>query len=138
MFVLDTNVVSELMRAAPDRAVLRWVSARPLASLYTTSITEAEVLHGIMLLPRGKRRDAMEIAARAMFDDDFRGRVLAFGGDAARMYAEVRAGRSRAGKPIGALDAQIAAIARAVDAAIVTRNADDFEDAGVSVINPWR
>ena len=119
MIVLDTNVVSELMKPAPSAAVARWIADQPATTLYTTSITQAEILHGIMLLPAGKRRAALEAAAGAMFDEDFGGRVLPFGGEAARGYA------------------QIAAIALSSSAAVATRNASDYEGCGINVLNPW-
>ena len=137
MIVLDTNVISELMRATPATAVVRWTNARPAASLYITSITQAELLHGIQLLPRGKRRDAIEAAAEEMLERDFAGRVLPFGSDAAVAYARIAAARRRTGRPISAFDAQIAAIARASDADLATRNVDDFAGCGVDVIDPW-
>lgn len=137
MIVLDTNVVSELMKSAPDAAVARWIAQQQAATLYTTSITQAEVLHGILLLPAGKRRAALQAAAEAMFDQDFGGRVLPFGGDAARAYAQIAAQRRRSGRPISNFDAQIAAITRAARAALATRNASDYEDCGIKVMNPW-
>lgn len=138
MIVLDTNVVSELMRAAPNQAVVHWVAAQPMASLYTTSITQAEVLHGILLLPPGRRRSAVEAAAAAMFREDFAGRILAFGSDAAPPYARIAAQRRRAGRPISQFDAQIAAIAAAHGAAVATRNVADFDGCGVKVVDPWQ
>ena len=135
--MLDTNVVSELMKAAPAEAVLDWVAAQPATSLYTTSITQAEILHGIALLPSGKRRDALRVAAGAMFTDDFEGRILPFGSDAAQPYATLAAQRRRAGRPISHFDAQIAAIAQSTGAAIATRNVTDYSACGVKVINPW-
>jgi predicted nucleic acid-binding protein len=137
MIVLDTNVLSELMRATPEAAVVRWVNTRPAASLYVTSITQAEILHGIQLLPRGKRRDALAAAAAEMFEHDFAGRVLPFGSDAAVAYAGIAAARRRAGRPISGFDAQIAAIARTHDADLATRNVDDFEGCGIDVLDPW-
>lgn len=137
MIVLDTNVVSELMKPAPAESVLHWTSAQPATSLYTTSITQAEILHGIMLLPSGKRRSALEAAAEAMFHEDFGGRILPFGADAARPYARIAAERRRLGRPISHFDAQIAAIARSTGAAIATRNVADYDACGVKVINPW-
>ncbi len=137
MIVLDTNVVSELMRAAPAPAVVRWVAAQPAPSLYTTSVTQAEVLHGVRLLPAGKRRTAMEAAAEAMFREDFAGRVLPFGSDAARAYARIAAERARLGRPISQFDAQIAAIAHASGAELATRNVADFAKCGVHVVDPW-
>jgi toxin FitB len=138
MIILDTNVISELMRATPAAAVVRWLNARPATSLYITSITQAEVLHGIQLLPKRKRRDAVAAAAAEAFEHDFAGRVLPFGSDAAIAYAEIAASRRRAGRPISGFDAQIAAITRAHDADLATRNVDDFEGCGVDVLNPWR
>jgi toxin FitB len=111
MILLDTNVVSELMKAAPAESVVEWVSAQLESSLYTTSITQAEILHGIALLPSGKRRRAIEDAAHAMFAKEFKGRILGFGSDAALPYAQIAADRRRAGRPISSFDAQIAAIA---------------------------
>ena len=137
MIILDTNVLSELMRPAPAASVVRWVAAQPATSLYTTSITQAEILHGIMLLPTGRRRNALEAAARALFDHDFGGRVLPFGSDAAHPYARIAAERRRAGRPISQFDAQIAAIAHSAGAVIATRNVADYDATGVEVINPW-
>lgn len=137
MIVLDTNVVSELMRATPDRQVVAWVAGQPAAGLFTTSITQAEILHGIMLLPAGKRRTAIAQAAEAMFDEDFDGRVLAFGSEAAQPYAQIATARRRSGRPIAHFDAQIAAIAYAAGASVATRNTADFDGCGVRVMNPW-
>ena len=137
MILLDTNILSELMRPAPTESVVRWMATQPATSLYTTSITQAEIFHGIMLLPAGRRRTAFEAAAEAMFDQDFHGRILAFGSDAARPYARIAAERRRAGRPISHFDAQIAAIARSAGAAVATRNAADYDGCGVKVINPW-
>ena len=137
MIVLDTNVVSELMKSAPDAAVARWIADQQATSLYTTSITQAEVLHGILLLPAGKRRAALEAAAEAMFDKDFGGRVLPFGSDAARAYAQIAAQRRRSGRPISKFDAQIAAITRTARAAVATRDVGDYDGCGIKVMNPW-
>jgi hypothetical protein len=114
VILLDTNVVSELMKSAPAEAVVGWTAAQPASSLYTTSITQAEIFHGILLLPSGKRRRAIEAAAQAMFSEEFEGRVLAFGSESAFPYARIAADRRRAGRPISGFDAQIAAIARTV------------------------
>ncbi|MBI2294963.1 MAG: type II toxin-antitoxin system VapC family toxin [Betaproteobacteria bacterium] len=137
MILLDTNVLSELMKPAPSEGVMRWMAAQPATSLYTTSVTQAEILHGVMLLPPGRRRNAIEAAAEAMFREDFGGRILPFGSDAAHPYARIAAERRRAGRPISHFDAQIAAIARSTGAAIATRNVTDYDDCGVKVINPW-
>ena len=137
MIILDTNVVSELMRPTPTAAVTEWVASQPSPSLYTTSITEAEILHGIMLLPAGRRRTALEVASLAMFSEDFAGRILGFGSDAAAHYARIASDRRRAGHPNSAFDAQIAAIARVMGATIATRNIADFEGLGLRLVDPW-
>jgi toxin FitB len=137
MIVLDTNVLSELMRPSPATSVERWVAARPSSSLFTTTITQAEILYGVALLPRGRRRNALEGAVEAMFEEDFAERVLPFDAAAAHAFARIAADRRREGKAIAQLDAQIAAIARARDAAIATRNVKDFEGCGVELFDPW-
>jgi hypothetical protein len=137
VIILDTNVVSELMKPAPAGRVLDWIAAQPASALYTTSITQAEILHGLALLPKGKRRNALESAAEAMLREDFAGRILPFGSDAAQAYARIAADRRRAGRPISQFDAQIAAIARSAGAAIATRNVTDYDRCGVKILNPW-
>jgi predicted nucleic acid-binding protein len=137
MNILDTNVVSELMRPEPYEGVATWVDAQPVDDLFVTSITQAEVLHGVLLLPKGKRRLLLERAATSMFAEDFAERILPFGSDAARAYAEIAADRRRAGKPISHFDAQIAAIARISGALLVTRNVNDFAGCGIRVFDPW-
>lgn len=137
MIVLDTNVVSELMSPRPSKAVTRWVSRHPAAALFTTTITQAEILYGVLLLPAGRRRKTIEELAEAMFDQEFSGRVLGFDGSAARTYAEIAVIRRRSGRPISHFDAQIAAIARAASAPIATRNVADFDGCGVEVVDPW-
>ena len=116
---------------------MRWMAAQPATSLYTSSITQAEILHGIMLLPSGRRRKALEAAAVAMFREDFAGRILAFGSDAAEPYARIAVERRRRGRPVSHFDAQIAAIARSAGAAIASRNVTDYDGCGVKVVNPW-
>jgi predicted nucleic acid-binding protein len=116
---------------------MSWVGAQPSRSLYVTSITQAEVLYGVLLLPAGKRRASIETAAAAMFETEFAGRILPFGSDAAALYAQIAAERRRAGQPISHFDAQIAAIARATGANLATRNIDDFAHCGIKVIDPW-
>jgi hypothetical protein len=136
MFMLDTNVISELMRPAPDAAVFAWVAAQPRASLYTTSVTRAEILSCIGIMPEGRRR-ALSDAAAAMFDEDLRGRILAFDSAAADRYADVIVSRRQAGAPTHTFDALIAATALAARAAVVTRDTDGFAGCGLIVINPW-
>jgi predicted nucleic acid-binding protein len=137
MIVLDTNVVSEFMKATPDAAVVRWIGARSAADHYTTSITQAEILYGIQLLPAGKRRNLLRQAAEGMFAEDFAGRVLGFGIVAAPAYARIASEGRRLGRPISHFDAQIAAIAEVSGASIATRNVDDFAGLGLTILNPW-
>ncbi|HKY38694.1 MAG TPA: type II toxin-antitoxin system VapC family toxin [Polyangiaceae bacterium] len=137
MIVVDTNVLSELMRPKPAPSVVEWVGEQAATSLYTTTITQAEVLYGILLLPAGKRRTELLGAAEAMFREDFGARVLPFGTEAAALYARIAADRRRAGRPISHFDAQISAIARACGARVATRNVADFENCGVQLLNPW-
>src|SRR6266566_2435357 len=128
MVVLDTNVLSELMKQAPAARVVQWVASHPATSLFTTSITYAEIAHGIMLLPAGRRRSAIETAAEVMFKEEFAGRLLPFDYHAAPHYAQIAAVRQRRGRPISHFDAQIAAIARTAGAIVATRNVNDFEE----------
>lgn len=127
------------MQPSPSAAVLAWLSRQlPDRHFYVTTITMAEVLYGVELLPRGKRRDKMQIQAEAVFAEDFRGRILPFDEEAARAFAQIAAARRVQGRPIAELDAQIAAIARSRNATIATRNVADFENCGIRLINPWR
>jgi toxin FitB len=138
-FVLDTNVLSELMRETPATQVLDWFAKHTSDQLHTSVITHAEILAGIALLPTGKRRDALSSAARHMFEEDFAGRCLNFGGPAVALYGTVRAQRQLAGRPIDTADAQIAAIALATGSTLVTRNTKDFASIeNLTVVNPWQ
>ena len=137
-FLIDTNVLSELMRENPAPQVLAWFSGQNAHELQTSAITHAEILAGIALLPAGKRQEAMALAANQIFEEDFSGRCLHFGGVAVEHYATVRAQRQLAGRPIDTADAQIAAIALAADLTLVTRNTKDFEGiTGLQIVNPW-
>ena len=136
MIVLDTNVVSELMRSAPERRVVSWVTQQSAAELATTSVTLAEVRYGILRLPDGRRRGLLLDA----FDDvftAFREKVLPFDAPAAAQYADIAAERELAGQPISGFDGQIAAICRARQATLATRNTNDFGGLGLDVVNPW-
>ncbi|MEJ7744644.1 MAG: type II toxin-antitoxin system VapC family toxin [Nocardioidaceae bacterium] len=136
MIVLDTNVVSELMRSAPSEAVLRWVQAQSATQLYTTSVTLAEVRYGIARLPDGRRKDLLMAAAEEVFTT-FADRVLAFDAAAAVHYADVAVARARAGAPISGFDAQIAAVCRRHQAALATRNINDFDHLELDLLDPW-
>jgi len=137
MIVLDTNVLSEALRPIPELSVLAWLAKQPRASLFTTTVTRGEILYGIRLLSDGKRRRGLWDAANMIFDEDFAGHVLSFDSEAADMYAEISASRRTAGKAISQFDAMIVAMARSRGASLATRNAKDFENCGVDVINPW-
>ncbi len=138
MIVLDTNVLSELMRPEPHPAVLAWVAAQPRTTLYTTSINWAEVLFGVAALPAGRRRSAFEAVVAAIFAEELAGRVLPFDGAAAEHYARIVTTRRAAGAPIEGFDALIAATAAAAGFAVATRDAGGFEGCGVGIINPWQ
>ncbi len=135
--LLDTNVLSELLRSAPERSVLKWLAAQPAEGLFVTAVTQAEMMLGARLLPAGKRRTALESALCGIFDEDFAGRVLAFDSAATAAYAEIVAARRAAGRPISQFDAQIVAIASKHSMSVATRNVDDFTGCGVAVIDPW-
>jgi predicted nucleic acid-binding protein len=138
-FLLDTNVLSELMRAKPSEQVLAWFSQNGTAPMFTSAITQAEILTGIALLPAGKRRSALAVASDAMFDLDFAGRCLAFDSAAAKQQALVVAARTAQGRPVTTEDSQIAAIALAAGLTVVTRNTKDFENIeGLSLASPWQ
>ena len=137
MFILDTNVASELMRPEPTTAVAAWIAERDAQDMYLTAVSEAELRYGVAILPTGKRRNALEAAMTRWLELGFGERILPFDSVAARAYAEIAAGRRQAGRPIGEADCRIAAISRARGAALVTRNVRDFEGTGLDVIDPW-
>ncbi len=138
MIVLDTNVVSELLRPAPTQLVEAWLAAQDGATVYFTAVGEAELRHGVAILPAGRRRAALAKAIEDMLDEDFHDRILSFDRAAAQAYAAIAAERRAAGRPISQFDCQIAAIARAHEAAVATRNTGDYEGCGIDVIDPWR
>ena len=137
MIVLDTNVVSELMRPSPAPAVVEWTAGHDAADLFLTAVGEAELRAGVAVMPAGRRRDGIASAVEAMLREDFAGRILAFDSAAALSYAAVVAARRRSGRPLAHFDGQIAAIARSRRMAVATRNTRDFEDTGVDLIDPW-
>ena len=136
MIVLDTNVVSELMRTAPEPAVLSWLQQPSGDGLYTTTITVAEIRSGIARLPEGRRRESLHQAANEIFAA-FPRQVLTFDLAAANAYADIVTSRENLGMPINGFDAQIAAICRSQAAVLATRNTKDFADTGLTIINPW-
>ncbi len=138
MIILDTNIISEMMKLEPDARVVQWLGEQPVASLFITTITQAEILYGLSLLSDGKRKAALLGTAQSMFSEDFAGRILPFDGSAAETYPEIFLERRRAGKSISQFDAQIAAIAQSRGAKLATRNVNDFADCGLDIINPWQ
>lgn len=136
--LLDTNVLSELMRSQPSSIVLGWFAQQEGTVFYTSAITQAELLLGVALLPGGKRRDAIAGAVEQMFDQDFAGRCLPFDELAAHEYAALVATRNKAGMPISTEDAQIAAIALRHGLALATRNTKDFRKINeLILLDPW-
>ncbi len=139
MIVLDTNVLSELTKPAPDASVTAWVARQRRADLCTTAISEAELAFGVALLPKGRRREALAHAVARLLAEGLGGRVLAFDRTAAAAYGEIAAGRRASGLPVATADGQIAAIARARGATVLaTRDVGGFEGCGVRVVDPWR
>jgi toxin FitB len=138
VIIVDTNVISELMKPLPSPAVVAWLSSQTPDDVFTTAITAAEVLYGVELLPKSKRREALLQQVAATFSEDFSGRILFFDEQAARMFASIAVSRRTQGRPIGIVDAQIVAISKVHGATLATRNTDDFEGCGVRLINPWQ
>jgi toxin FitB len=137
MIILDTNVVSELMRPAPLPAVLGWLQEHPSHDVYTTAVTVAEIRYGIARLPEGRRRAELYQAASEIFAA-FPDQVLSFDLAAAGAYADIVAYRDSLGSPIDGFDAQIAAICRTNAATLATRNTKDFIDTGIAMVDPWQ
>jgi predicted nucleic acid-binding protein len=138
MILLDTNILSELMRPLPTAVVEEWLGAQMSASLFISAVTEAELRFGVALLADGKRRSRLAEELDKMLAEDFAERILPFDSAAAISYARVASQRRKAGRPIAQADAQIVAIALSRGAALATRNVTDFADCGVDLINPWR
>ena len=138
VIVLDTNVLSELMRPAPDAGVVAWLGARDPFELATTTITIAEIQRGIVRLPDGRRRKSLEQRFCAFVEAAFPGRLLAFDRDAAYACGEVSASRERNGLHADAVDMMIAAIVKTAGATLATRNTRDFEACGIALADPWR
>jgi predicted nucleic acid-binding protein len=137
MIVLDTNVLSEAMKLSPDPAVARWMMRERGRGLFMTTVSEAEILYGIAILPDGQRKRDLETAAQGILAL-FAGRILPFDSLAAREFAKIVADLRRLGRPIQDLDALIAAITRARGMSLATRNSRDFAETGLAIINPWQ
>lgn len=137
MFLLDTNVLSAIMSTTPAPEVAAFVSSQAVEHLFTASVCQAEILAGLAIMPAGRRRLDLEAAVRAMFLEDFEGRVLPFDMAAAVTYADIFATRRRLGRLVATVDLMIASIARSRGVSVVTRNVADFDDCGVAIVNPW-
>jgi len=136
-FLLDTNVVSELIRKARNPAVVSWTTGTPLEDLYFSTVGEAELRFGAAILPEGRRRQTLLTDIENFLREAFGDRVLPFDREAAREYADIAASRRSAGRPVAPADCQIAAVARSRNLTMVTRNVSDFDGIGVKVFNPW-
>ena len=137
MILLDTNVISEMMRPKPAPVVSAWLDQNPEEDLWTASVVLAELLSGIDLMPVGRKQSALRESIESMITEDFRGQILKFDLPAARHYGRILALRQKMGRPIREMDALIAATALANGATLATRNTSDFENCGVQLIDPW-
>jgi predicted nucleic acid-binding protein len=137
VIVLDTNVLSEEIRLAPSPKVLRWFEKQTPVSVFTTAVSQAEMLYGLESLPAGRRRSALQLAIEKVFGEEFAGRILPFDEDAARVFGQIVARRDALGRPISQFDAMIAAIARSRRATLATRNMADFQECGLKIVDPW-
>lgn len=137
MILLDTNVLSELIRPTPDERVTAWLDSLDSSTVATTSITAAELLYGVARLPAGRRKKRLTDAIHGLLDEDLGGRIEPFDSTAADHYASIVSDRDTAGRPISMADAQIASICRRLGAALATRNTSDFDRTGIDLIDPW-
>lgn len=137
MIILDTNVLSALMRATPEAEVVRWLDRQPAESIWITSITLFEARLGLALLPKGRRRQSLGVAFDQLLEEDLENRVLDFDSAAATEAAALAAARQRVGRPVDVRDTLIAGIALARRATLATRNVRHFQDLSVAVIDPW-
>ncbi len=138
MIILDTNAVSEFLKVAPAPQVEAWLYGQDGMQLYFTAVGEAELRRGVAILPVGRRRSALAVAVDDILEKDLQRRILPFDRAAAAAYAIIASARRAAGRPISQFDCQIAAIAKARDAALATRNIRDFEGCGVDLVDPWQ
>lgn len=138
MILLDTNVISELVRPVPQPAVQNFLRSHPPEELFTSAICEAEIRYGVARIPAGRRRDELAARILAFLAEAFAGGILPFDSGCAARFAEIRASREAKGKPIAVEDAMIAATTAAHGATLATRNLADFGDCGIEVVNPWQ
>ena len=137
MILLDTNIISELMKTKPDANVIRWIDQQDVMQLTLSTITIAEISYGLNVLPEGQRKSSLEMSFNNVLREGFEYRVFAFDEVAAHLYGKIMSRRKELGKPMSLPDGQIAAIARAQNAAVATRNLSDFSNCGLELINPF-
>jgi toxin FitB len=138
MILLDTNVLSAVMAAAPDQTVARWLDRQPRDSIWMTSITIMEIHFGIHAMPAGRKRSAFTKALATLLEEKIQGRIASFDAAAAEQAAELMTRRKLKGRPVDLRDSMIGAIAMASRAAVATRNTSHFKDLSLPVINPWK
>lgn len=137
MILLDTNVISEMMKKSPSANVITWIDEQEVTQLFITTITIAEISYGLNVLPKGSRRRFLEDALNKTIEHAFKHRLLSFDETAAHLYGKMMGHRKELGRPLSVLDGQIAAIALAQKASVATRNIRDFSDCGLDLINPF-
>lgn len=137
MILLDTNVISEMMKSLPLPRVIAWLDRQESSQLYISTVTIAEISYGLGVLPNGKRRHYLEKAFHKVLKYAFNQRILPFHEAAAFCYGKLMANRKNKGRPMSVLDGQIAAIASAHEAALATRNVRDFEGCQLELIDPF-
>lgn len=137
MIVLDTNVISELFKPAPDARVMDWVGSLPGDVLFTTAVTRGELLYGLYCMPEGRRRSDLLSGMARLFQQRLAGHVLAYDGDAAEAHASIAAARRARGRASSQADSMIAGIVQSRGATLATRNVRDFEDCGITLVDPW-
>lgn len=137
MIILDTNVLSEALKPSPHDIVLRWLAGHPRDVLFTTTVTQAEILYGVESLPDGRRRSRIQTAVEKLFAEEFEARILPFDVEAAFAYPKIILARESLGRPISQFDAMIASVCRSRNASLATRNTKDFEHCGIPILNPW-
>jgi hypothetical protein len=137
MIILDTNVISALMRRQPDQLVLQWLDRQPASSIWTTTITLMELRYGLQSMPEGNRRRAMQRELENVLNVDIDGRCLSFDSAAAQQSADLMAMRKLKGRTVEIRDNMIAGIVLATKATLATRNTNDFSDLHAVVVNPW-
>lgn len=137
MIIIDTNIISEMMKPSPDESVIAWFDRQEASWLFITTITIAEISYGLHALPTGSRRSLLEDTFTTAIEHAFKHRILSFDESAAYLYGKIMSVRKKLGRPLGILDGQISAIAHVHGAAVATRNVKDFVDCEIDLINPF-